>query len=106
CLATYFFRHRGIVVMSSQSFDGEYTARLIQRFGYGTARGSSTRGSIGAIIEMVRLMRNGRPTAFTIDGPKGPRHVARPGAVLLAKKTGQPVLPFTITAACCWELSR
>ncbi|MFO0802993.1 MAG: lysophospholipid acyltransferase family protein [Gemmataceae bacterium] len=97
-LATYFFRRRNIVVMTSQSFDGEYIARFIQRFGYGVARGSSTRGSVGAVIEMVRMMRQGYPAGFTIDGPKGPRRVAKLGAVLLAKKTGQPVLPFAVVA--------
>jgi lysophospholipid acyltransferase (LPLAT)-like uncharacterized protein len=102
-LATYFWRHRGIVVMTSQSFDGEYIARFIQRFGYGAARGSSTRGGVGAIVEMVRLMRKGYPTAFTIDGPKGPRYVAKMGAVLLAKKTGHPILPFTITPVRFWQ---
>jgi lysophospholipid acyltransferase (LPLAT)-like uncharacterized protein len=102
-LATYFWRKRRIVVMTSQSFDGEYIARFIQRFGYGAARGSSTRGAIGAIIEMTRLMRAGLPTAFTIDGPKGPRYVAKMGAVLLAKKTGNPILPFTITPRRFWE---
>ncbi len=105
-LATYFWQKRRIVVMTSQSFDGEYIARFIQRFGYGAARGSSTRGAVGAIIEMARLMRAGSPTAFTIDGPKGPRYVAKMGAVLLAKKTGQPILPFTITAQKFWEAKR
>jgi lysophospholipid acyltransferase (LPLAT)-like uncharacterized protein len=104
-LATYFWRNREIVVMTSQSFDGEYIARFIQRFGYGTARGSSTRGGIGALVEMVRLMKAGKPTAFTIDGPKGPRHVAKPGAVLLAKKTGNAILPFCITPAKCWTIN-
>ncbi|MDT4895660.1 MAG: hypothetical protein QOH25_737 [Acidobacteriota bacterium] len=102
-LATYFWRRRRIVVMTSRSFDGEYIARFIQRFGYGASRGSSTRGGVGAIVEMIRLMRRGCPTGFTIDGPKGPRYVAKMGAVLLAKKTGHPVLPFTITAARFWE---
>lgn len=88
--------------MTSQSFDGEYIARFIRRFGYGVARGSSTRGGVGAVVEMVRLMRAGCPTAFTIDGPKGPRYVAKMGAVLLAKKTGNPILPFTITPARFW----
>ena len=46
----------------------------------------------------LRLMRAGCPAGFTIDGPKGPRYVAKMGAVLLAKKTGQPILPFTVTA--------
>ena len=105
-LATYFWRRRGIVVMTSQSFDGEYIARFIQRFGYGAARGSSTRGATGAIVEMVRLMRTGCPTAFTIDGPKGPRYVAKMGAVLLAKKTSNPILPFTITARKSWEANK
>jgi len=102
-LSTYFFRNRRIVVMTSRSFDGEYIARFIQRFGYGAARGSSTRGAVGALVEMTRLARAGSPNAFTIDGPKGPRHVAKPGAVLLASKTGQPILPFAVLPERCWE---
>ena len=102
-LGTYCFRNRRIVVMTSQSFDGEYIARFIQRFGYGAVRGSSTRGAVGALIEMARLMRVGCPAGFTSDGPKGPRHVAKMGAVLLAKKTGQPILPFSVSAP-HWEL--
>src|SRR3989440_5843435 len=105
-LATYFWQRRSIVVMTSQSFDGEYIARFIQRFGYGAARGSSTRGATGAVVEMVRLMRAGCPTAFTIDGPKGPRYEAKMGSVLLAKKTGFPILPFTITAKRFWEAKK
>lgn len=105
-LATYFWQRRRIVVMTSRSFDGEYIARFIQRFGYGAARGSSTRGATGAVVEMVRLMRAGCPTAFTIDGPKGPRYVAKMGAVLLAKKTGHPILPFTIAAKRFWQASK
>lgn len=103
-IGTYFFRRRGIVIMTSRSFDGEYIARFIQRFGYGALRGSSTRGATGALIEMVRLMRAGRPTGLTLDGPKGPRHVAKMGAVLLAKKTGQPILPFTFASRKFWEI--
>ncbi|MGH9905719.1 MAG: lysophospholipid acyltransferase family protein [Pyrinomonadaceae bacterium] len=105
-LATYFFQRRRIVVMTSQSFDGEYIARFIQRFGYGAARGSSTRGGTGAIVEMIRMMRAGCPGGFTIDGPKGPKYVAKMGAVLLAKKTGHPILPFTITASRFWTAKK
>src|SRR5262245_12007770 len=50
-IATYFWRHRGIVVMSSRSFDSEYIARFIQRFGYGAAKGSSTRGALAGLIQ-------------------------------------------------------
>ncbi len=99
----YFWQKRGIVVMTSRSFDGEYIARFIQRFGAGAARGSSTRGGTTALVEMERLLRLGYPAAFTIDGPKGPRYVAKMGAVLLAKMTGQAILPFTITPRRYWE---
>ncbi|HEV2800250.1 MAG TPA: lysophospholipid acyltransferase family protein [Pyrinomonadaceae bacterium] len=97
-LATYFFRRRRIVVMTSRSFDGEYIARFIQRFGFGASRGSSSRGAVGALVEMIKLVRQGRPAGFMIDGPRGPRYVAKMGAVLLAKKTGAPILPFSINA--------
>jgi lysophospholipid acyltransferase (LPLAT)-like uncharacterized protein len=103
-LTTYWWRQRHIVVMTSRSFDGEYIARFIQRFGYGAARGSSTRGGVGAVVEMARLMRAGCTTAFTIDGPKGPPYVAKMGAVLLAKKSGHPVLPVTMALARYWTL--
>ena len=103
-LATYYFRNRGIVVMTSQSMDGEYIARFIQRFGYGVARGSSTRGGVGAIVEMVRLMRAGKSAGFTVDGPKGPRYVAKMGPVILAKKTGNPIVPFTVNPERYWQV--
>jgi hypothetical protein len=103
-LATYFWRHRKIVVMTSQSLDGEYIARFIQRFGYGASRGSSTRGGIKSLVEMIRLMKDGLPTAFTIDGPKGPKYVAKAGAGLLAKKTGHPILPFSIESKKFWTV--
>ena len=102
-LTTYWWRNRRIVVMTSRSFDGEYIARFIRRFGYGAVRGSSTRGGIGATIEMARLMRAGCTTGFAIDGPKGPPYVAKMGAVLLAKKTGHPMVPLTTVVARCWK---
>jgi lysophospholipid acyltransferase (LPLAT)-like uncharacterized protein len=103
-LATYFFRHRRIVVITSKSFDGEYIARFIQRFGYGAVRGSSTRGGVGALVELIRLMKKGLPAGFTVDGPKGPRYVAKSGAILLAKKTGNPVMPFSVEIKNRWTL--
>jgi lysophospholipid acyltransferase (LPLAT)-like uncharacterized protein len=103
-LGTYFFQKRGIVIMTSRSFDGEYIARFIQRFGYGAVRGSSSRGATGAFVELVRLVRAGCPGGFAIDGPRGPRYEAKMGSVLLAKKTGHPMLPFTLTAKSFWEV--
>jgi lysophospholipid acyltransferase (LPLAT)-like uncharacterized protein len=103
-LGTYYLRGRRIVVITSQSFDGEYIARFLTRFGFGTARGSSTRGGVGALVEMIRLMKKGLATAFTIDGPKGPRYAAKAGACLLAKKTGNPILPFLVEAEKFWTI--
>ncbi len=97
--ATWFFRNRGIVVMSSVSRDAEYTGRVIKRFGYGTARGSATRGGGRALAEMAHCLENGIEVGFTIDGPRGPVYVAKPGAVTLARHTGQPILPFHIAAS-------
>jgi lysophospholipid acyltransferase (LPLAT)-like uncharacterized protein len=107
-LSVYFWRRRGMIVMSSPSFDGECSARFQQHFGYGIVRGSSTRGGAGALVEMVKLVRAGRPAGFTVDGPRGPRYEAKTGALLLAKKTGCPVLPFAINpeyfyAASSWD---
>ncbi len=104
-LGTYFFRDRGIMVMSSQSFDSEYTARVIQRFGYGTIKGSSTRGGVRALTTMIRQMRNGMPMGFTLDGPKGPRYAAKSGACFLAKKTGNPIMPFVFEPKSFWTIN-
>src|SRR5688572_22987416 len=101
---TYFFRDRGIIVLSSQSFDSEYTARCIQRFGYGIVKGSSTRGAIGGMVGMIRAMQNGSLAGFTVDGPKGPKYEAKAGPILLAKKTGNPILPFVVECKSFWCL--
>jgi lysophospholipid acyltransferase (LPLAT)-like uncharacterized protein len=101
---TVFFRDRGIVVITSENFDGEWIARIIQRFGYGTARGSSSRGGIRALVQLRHDLGDGRPVAFTLDGPRGPARVAQPGAVWLAGATGHPVLPFHIEADRSWTI--
>lgn len=97
--ATWYWRNRGIVVMSSASRDAEYTGRVIKRFGYGTARGSATRGGGRALAEMALCLENGMEVAFTIDGPRGPAYVAKSGAVTLARHTGEAILPFHIAAS-------
>lgn len=102
--ATWRFRDRGIVVMSSLSRDAEYTARVIKRFGYGAARGSSTRGGAQALAEMARCVNSGMEAGLTIDGPRGPAYVAKPGAVTLARHTGHPILPFHIVTTRYFEL--
>ena len=95
--ATYYWRNRGIVVMTSMNRDGEAIAQCIQRFGYGAARGSSSRGGFRALAEMARDIRQGRDAAFTIDGPRGPRYIAKQGPVVLALKTGAAIFCFHIS---------
>lgn len=104
--ATLFWRDRGIVVITSQNFDGEWIARIIQRFGYGTARGSSSRGGARALVQLRKDLSGGRPAAFTVDGPRGPARSAQPGAVFLSGATGQPILPFHIEANRFWTAGR
>ena len=102
--STYFFRRRGIVVITSENFDGEWIAGIIERFGYGTARGSTSRGAVKALVQLKRDMAAGKPAAFTLDGPRGPARVAQPGAIWLAKATGNPIVPFHIEARRHWTL--
>lgn len=101
--ATYFWRGRGIVVMTSENFDGEWIARIIERFGYGTARGSTSRGGPRAMVQLRRDIRRGQAAAFTVDGPRGPSRSVQPGAVWLASLTGSPILPFHIESQRYWS---
>ena len=71
--ATCYFRRRGIVVITSENFDGEWIARIIEKFGFRTARGSTSRGASKALHQLVRDMAAGRPAGFTLDGPRGVR---------------------------------
>jgi lysophospholipid acyltransferase (LPLAT)-like uncharacterized protein len=101
---TVFLKRRGVVVMTSQNFDGEWIARIIERFGFGTARGSSSRNAAGALKQMVRELRGGHPAAFTVDGPRGPAGVAKAGAVWLAMASRCPLVPFHIESDRHWTL--
>jgi lysophospholipid acyltransferase (LPLAT)-like uncharacterized protein len=102
--ATLYFRDRGIIVITSENFDGEWIARIIRGFGYGTARGSSSRGGVRALVQLKRDMASGHPAAFTVDGPRGPAKIAQPGALWLAGATGNPIVPFHLESTSCWTL--
>ena len=102
--ATLYWRDRGIVALTSANFDGEWTARLMARFGYQAARGSTSRGGSKALVQMRRELADGHPVAFTVDGPRGPARSVQPGAVWLAGATGHPILPFHIESSRKWTL--
>ena len=91
--------------MTSRSFDGEYIARIIERFGFEAVRGSSSRGGVRALLGMHTIVEEGRVAAFTIDGPRGPVYVAKPGPVLLARNTGVPIRCFYVGVKDAWVLN-
>jgi lysophospholipid acyltransferase (LPLAT)-like uncharacterized protein len=92
--AIWVWRKRGIVVLNTVNFDGQWTRRVIEKLGFGTAQGSSSRGAIEGLTIMAGRLEEGKNVALTIDGPRGPRYVAKPGAVILARRTGKPVSVF------------
>jgi lysophospholipid acyltransferase (LPLAT)-like uncharacterized protein len=100
--ATLYWRQRGIVAMTSENFDGEWVARLMARFGFRAARGSTSRGGSRALVQLRRELAAGHTAAFTVDGPRGPARIAQPGALWLSGATGHPVLPFHIEANRAW----
>lgn len=89
-------RKRGIVVMNTTAFDGQWTRKVIERLGFGTAQGSSSRGGLRGLAVMARRIEEGFDSGFTIDGPRGPRYIAKPGPVMLARKTGCPIMVFHV----------
>jgi lysophospholipid acyltransferase (LPLAT)-like uncharacterized protein len=95
---TYFRRNVPVHMLVSQSQDGEYISRTMQRFGIKPVRGSSTRGAVGALIQMIRLIREGKILGITPDGPRGPAREVQPGIIHLAKKTGCPIIPVSYDA--------
>jgi lysophospholipid acyltransferase (LPLAT)-like uncharacterized protein len=92
----WWHRNKGVVVMNTTAFDGQWTRKVIEWLGFGTAQGSSSRGGLRGLAVMARRLAEGRDCAFTIDGPRGPRYVAKPGPVMLARKAGCPVMVFHI----------
>jgi lysophospholipid acyltransferase (LPLAT)-like uncharacterized protein len=102
--AAYLFRNRGIGVLTSLSRDGEYIARVIRRLGFVPVRGSSSRGGGRGLLELQKMVEAGDAVAFTIDGPRGPCHIAKKGPVLLAHMTSVPVTPFYVAVERGWVL--
>jgi lysophospholipid acyltransferase (LPLAT)-like uncharacterized protein len=102
--AAWLWHDYGIHVMTSRSFDGEYIARIIGKLGFVAVRGSSSRGALAALLGLRSAVERGSIAAFTIDGPRGPKYVAKPGAAMLARMTGAPVGAFHIAVERAWVL--
>ena len=102
--ALWTHRNREISVLISEHRDGEIIARVALFLGFRTVRGSTTRGATRALIGMVRELTNGYSVAITPDGPRGPARNFAPGALLVAQRSGCPILPVGIHASRAWRL--
>ena len=103
--ATYICRNLGVRVMSSYSYDGEYMGRIIHRFGFVAVKGSSSRNAVRALLGLRRALEDGWTVAFTLDGPRGPRHKVKPGPVALARSSGVPLTMFHAAVDRAWVLN-
>jgi lysophospholipid acyltransferase (LPLAT)-like uncharacterized protein len=88
----------------SASRDGDLVSILIERSGYGTIRGSSSRKGVSALRQLVDTLAAGSNVLLTPDGPRGPVYEASQGVVFLAQKTGAPVVPIHMEYSSCWRL--
>lgn len=100
----YFYRNLKFVVMASASKDGELAAQATQRFGWIPARGSSSRRGSEALVEMQRLVEKGHRAGLVVDAPTGPPYISKIGIIILAKRTGLPLIPVMWNVDRCWRL--
>ena len=104
-LAACHYRNTGGHTMTSYSFDGELAARVVNRFGMRAVRGSSSRGGSDALEGLVEAAKHVTILGFTLDGPRGPRRVAKPGIAILAARTGLPIIPHAFAVHPAWHLN-
>ncbi len=104
-VSAWLWRKTGIAVMVSRSFDGEYIARTIEKLGFVAVRGSSSRGGAKALLGLKSQLERGNLVAFTIDGPRGPKYVAKPGPVLLSRASSSPMAAFYVALSDAWVLN-
>jgi lysophospholipid acyltransferase (LPLAT)-like uncharacterized protein len=104
-LPLFVHSYQGVVVMISQHSDGEMIARVVEKLGLRTVRGSSTRGGKEAFYEMLTHLKDGGTAAMLPDGPTGPRHHFKPGTLFLAQQSGSFLVPITFAARPCWRFN-
>lgn len=105
-IASYLFRDHDVVAMVSRSRDGDLIDAVLSRLGYArSARGSSSRGGVGAARAQIALVREGRSAALLCDGPRGPARVAKSGAFVIAQQSGRPLLGAAMGARPCWRFA-
>jgi hypothetical protein len=99
-------RPRPVAVLASLSRDGALQARILARLGFDVHRGSSTRGGASGLKSLIGALRRGADAAFAVDGPRGPLHRAKPGAILAARAAGAAIVPIDVRAARRWVFTK
>jgi len=102
--AGWYFRKFRCSILISQSFDGELIARTLGLLGYGSVRGSSSRGGAAGLMAMRDVLERGQPVVFTADGPRGPIYQTKIGPVKLAGMTGEPMGCFYLLPERAWTI--
>ncbi len=100
----YHHRRQGVSVLISEHGDGEIIARVAEDLGYRTVRGSTSRGAARALLGLVRELEQGRDLAITPDGPRGPAKSYAPGSLIVAQRSGRPIVPVAISVSSAWRL--
>ena len=103
--STWLLKEMNLTALISSSKDGEYINKILSGFGFRAVRGSSTRGGIGAMKQLVLCLKDRNPVAITPDGPQGPIHQVQEGIIVLAKMTGVPIIPWRYESSSCWNLN-
>ena len=88
----YINRRRNFSALVSRSKDGTLLEKILCKWNYEVIRGSSNDGGSEALNILLEMAVSGRPVAITPDGPKGPRHKLKAGAVVVARKAGIPLI--------------
>lgn len=97
-------RDRDVAVMISEHRDGEIIARIATSLGFRLVRGSTSRGAARALLMGSRELNAGFDLAITVDGPRGPAKSVAPGALIIAQRTGAPMVPTAASASRAWRL--
>jgi lysophospholipid acyltransferase (LPLAT)-like uncharacterized protein len=103
--SSWIWRNTGIAVMVSRSFDGEYIARTLEKLGFVAVRGSSSRDGAKALLGLRSQLQKGTSVVFTIDGPRGPKSIAKPGSVLLSRASNAPMAALYVALSDAWVLN-
>ena len=106
-LLPLFFAHKGLPFLPivSKSTDGEILAEWLKKLGYSSIRGSSSNGGDLAYQQAKTAAENGMAVVFAADGPRGPKHVAKPGAIRLSRDLSRPMLLLSIRVDSAWHFT-